>query len=458
MTESTHPLGLALSGGGSRAMAFHCGLLIALDDIGLLKKVNVLSTVSGGSVLGAAWMAHKTDTPNATINDFELKIKKEIISGILIKTYWRLIFNLKYAFSPIKLLQKNLEEKLNLKKEIKELKKYPIIVINTTILNHQQNGRFSQDGFSSSQIIDPSKETKEESKSYDRFNLYDFPLSKIVAASAAFPFGFNPVKLKPQNLIPKKDGKEQNKTQDKTCVETQANPVTAASDSSDSDPNQCNFNQNKKPEKNNDPTNIVQEPMKNFHGTLSDHPYLLLSDGGILENHGVQTLLKSHSYGTQTILLSDSETRDKTWNPTSHFKRLIDIAAALVSHGTLKRNIEIFYNKQNKNMREIAWLQSNQIKNIAKKRTIHFIRVKTTLEEFKKNLEGTPVKHYEYTEKSEKIYKALKEKDGITKCNDTPTTFNALTEDQFDCLSWHAQWQVYGLHAHGVFDDLLARP
>jgi predicted acylesterase/phospholipase RssA len=142
MTESTHPLGLALSGGGSRAMAFHCGLLIALDDIGLLKKVNVLSTVSGGSVLGAAWMAHKTDTPNATINDFELKIKKEIISGILIKTYWRLIFNLKYAFSPIKLLQKNLEEKLNLKKEIKELKKYPIIVINTTILNHQQNGPF----------------------------------------------------------------------------------------------------------------------------------------------------------------------------------------------------------------------------------------------------------------------------------------------------------------------------
>ena len=44
---------LALSGGGSRAMAFHLGCLRALHDRGLLEKVRVLSTVSGGSVVGA---------------------------------------------------------------------------------------------------------------------------------------------------------------------------------------------------------------------------------------------------------------------------------------------------------------------------------------------------------------------------------------------------------------------
>ncbi|MHB8253552.1 MAG: patatin-like phospholipase family protein [Acidiferrobacter sp.] len=44
---------LALSGGGSRAIAFHLGCLRALHDRGLLEKVKVMSTVSGGSVIGA---------------------------------------------------------------------------------------------------------------------------------------------------------------------------------------------------------------------------------------------------------------------------------------------------------------------------------------------------------------------------------------------------------------------
>ncbi|WP_321912282.1 patatin-like phospholipase family protein [Burkholderia cepacia] len=44
---------LALSGGGSRAMAFHLGCLRALHDRGLLDQVKVVSTVSGGSVIGA---------------------------------------------------------------------------------------------------------------------------------------------------------------------------------------------------------------------------------------------------------------------------------------------------------------------------------------------------------------------------------------------------------------------
>lgn len=53
-TESSQPfITLALSGGGSRAMAFHLGCLRALHDRNLLHKVKVVSTVSGGSVIGA---------------------------------------------------------------------------------------------------------------------------------------------------------------------------------------------------------------------------------------------------------------------------------------------------------------------------------------------------------------------------------------------------------------------
>lgn len=48
-------IGLALSGGGSRAIAFHLGCLRALHDCGILDKIRVLSGVSGGSVIAALY-------------------------------------------------------------------------------------------------------------------------------------------------------------------------------------------------------------------------------------------------------------------------------------------------------------------------------------------------------------------------------------------------------------------
>jgi NTE family protein len=48
-------VGLALSGGGARAMAFHLGCMRALHDRRILDKVKVISTVSGGSIIGACW-------------------------------------------------------------------------------------------------------------------------------------------------------------------------------------------------------------------------------------------------------------------------------------------------------------------------------------------------------------------------------------------------------------------
>ena len=48
-------IALALSGGGSRAMAFHLGCLRGLYQAGLLDQVTVISSVSGGSVLAALY-------------------------------------------------------------------------------------------------------------------------------------------------------------------------------------------------------------------------------------------------------------------------------------------------------------------------------------------------------------------------------------------------------------------
>jgi predicted acylesterase/phospholipase RssA len=51
-------LGLALSGGGLRAAFFHIGVLAQLATLGLLRRVEVLSTVSGGSIIGALYYLH----------------------------------------------------------------------------------------------------------------------------------------------------------------------------------------------------------------------------------------------------------------------------------------------------------------------------------------------------------------------------------------------------------------
>jgi GNAT superfamily N-acetyltransferase len=50
-------VGLAFSGGGIRSATFNLGVLKALHELGLLKHVDYLSTVSGGGYVGAWWTA-----------------------------------------------------------------------------------------------------------------------------------------------------------------------------------------------------------------------------------------------------------------------------------------------------------------------------------------------------------------------------------------------------------------
>src|SRR5213076_7697 len=52
-------IALCLSGGGYRAMLFHLGALWRLNELGLMKKLAKVSSVSGGSItagqLGVKW-------------------------------------------------------------------------------------------------------------------------------------------------------------------------------------------------------------------------------------------------------------------------------------------------------------------------------------------------------------------------------------------------------------------
>jgi predicted acylesterase/phospholipase RssA len=79
-------LGLALSGGGFRASFFHLGVLRRLAELDLLRHVEVLSTVSGGSILAALYILvlKKYVDRNADLErDDYIEVTREVQSDFL---------------------------------------------------------------------------------------------------------------------------------------------------------------------------------------------------------------------------------------------------------------------------------------------------------------------------------------------------------------------------------------
>ena len=76
--ETAPTIGIALSGGGSRAIAFHLGCLRTLHQLGILQRARVMSTVSGGSVIGAMWAVHQ-----GSFEDFETRVRATLAKGFV---------------------------------------------------------------------------------------------------------------------------------------------------------------------------------------------------------------------------------------------------------------------------------------------------------------------------------------------------------------------------------------
>ena len=76
-------IALALSGGGSRAIAFHLGCLRALNDLGILQKTRIMSTVSGGSVIGALYAYGH----HSSFEEFDAQIVSLLKRGL----QWRIL-------------------------------------------------------------------------------------------------------------------------------------------------------------------------------------------------------------------------------------------------------------------------------------------------------------------------------------------------------------------------------
>src|ERR1700726_486199 len=76
-------IGIALSGGGFRAMLFHAGALARMNELGLLSKAQRVASVSGGSII-SGYLGMKGDDPSKSIaNDTFANFKAILVEPIL---------------------------------------------------------------------------------------------------------------------------------------------------------------------------------------------------------------------------------------------------------------------------------------------------------------------------------------------------------------------------------------
>ena len=214
-------IGLSLSGGGYRAAAFHLGTMQKLHEMGLLKDVDVISTISGGSITGAAWCLFDGDYPEFHGWMKEKIRTKNIIREILFSrsflqlgiffilflgaaiwllfTAWAplsfvvlalmISLLLKYQFYifPIsKDVEKAYDKFLYEGKTLSHLKKFPELAIGSSNL---ATGRpFT---FSGRKMADSTY----SKKPLIRFKHEDFPVARAVMASSCVPFAFTPLHI-----------------------------------------------------------------------------------------------------------------------------------------------------------------------------------------------------------------------------------------------------------------------
>jgi len=256
-------LGLGLSGGGFRASFFHIGILAQMADQGLLRNVEVISTVSGGSIIGALYYLHVKklleSIPDDRITDqhyidivkeIELDFLKATEKNIRMSTFTNFIVNFKmvlFEYSRSDRIAKLYNEafyQLVLSGvtdpiQMQELKIYPkggstnfhpltdnnsrkakvpILVLNATSLNSGRNWQFTAQTMGEPPVLGINKFDKKpirlrraDGDGYGNMvntpiNQQQFSLGHAVAASACVPILFDPLAI--SNLYYNREDKE----------------------------------------------------------------------------------------------------------------------------------------------------------------------------------------------------------------------------------------------------------
>lgn len=417
--------GLALSGGGSRAAAFHRGTLRALMDFKLLPSIDTVSTVSGGSVFGAAWMAHRAqDVPDVAFLAF---MRERLAAGFVRPTLRHAGLGTLRAILPgthlTTLLGEYFDKVLCHEKRLADLPARPRLCINTTVLENAQVGKFTAEGFSVATV-------KGDTAKGGRY-----PLGLAAAASAAFPIGLAPIRLDVADWL-----------------------------------------------------GAVELP-EDLRGVKTLH----LSDGGILENLGFQTLWKSKRFGTWNFIVSDAGTREARWRPNTVLEFLKAVGAALLAPQVLTRVLEVAHNKQNRWARQVLYevMDRSRIEadlaaarrapagdapDAPPRRRLLLIQVNQTLDEVlggvpvwrlaeiaaaagvaedppPEGVKGRAARVREYLgsvgfslAEVDRLYSEFGGDNAVERVNAVSTSFVALSEQQIDALDAHAYWQVALMH------------
>lgn len=256
-------LGLGLSGGGFRASFYHIGVLAQMADLGLLRQVEVISTVSGGSIIGALYYLHikkllqakaDSDITNQDYVDIVKNIEKDFLTAtnknIRMSTFasfsanFRMIF-LNYSRSDRiaelynDWLYQTVLANVSNPVQMQELKIYPpgqpdfypsrdnqgrkakvpILVLNSTTLNTGRNWEFTAQTMGEPptpispvwERIDKQPNRLRRAGGYSDMiaapiNQQQFPLAHAVAASACVPALFDPLAI--SNLYRDRDKNE----------------------------------------------------------------------------------------------------------------------------------------------------------------------------------------------------------------------------------------------------------
>lgn len=204
MSKNGKRIGLALSGGGYRAAAYHLGTLRALHKMNLLDKIDVISSVSGGSIIAAYYLLHKNEPFEQIEKSFRKCIAHSPLWGAILNvvvvlllpvllgamvSWWFLFLYILlywgfYLIPSSKWIILYYNRLFFKNKRLKDFPDYPIVGINST---NVATGRL----FTFSKQDVGGYDYKENGISI--INGQEIPISFAVASSTCVPSIFSPI-------------------------------------------------------------------------------------------------------------------------------------------------------------------------------------------------------------------------------------------------------------------------
>jgi predicted acylesterase/phospholipase RssA len=230
-------IGLALSGGGFRASLFHIGVLKRLSELDMLRHIEVISTVSGGSILGMYYYLelkkllekNENDTLGQQdyiemVNRIEKNFSESLKSNLRISAFLKcprtslteklgMLYQEKlYDAIDTKttlMNQLSIEPNVDGKKITNYLPEFqnfelknniPRIIINSTLLNNGHNWQFTAHGMGENEYMSDLAVNNNKIYSFKKYTKEEkVSIGTAIASSSAVPILFDPISLTVNN-------------------------------------------------------------------------------------------------------------------------------------------------------------------------------------------------------------------------------------------------------------------